>query len=190
MLKTMQTRTVALIGALSLTAGWLVGTSSVSQGPNAPVGGGAATRRGPRPLGSGAKESPAPYTEQLRLRMQEVPRSPTPGRNPFSFGARRPVAAPRANRSADVAASIDAPPSAPVMAARPRFELAGIASSANDGKSTLTAILMDNGSLVFAAAGDQLAGGYAVVRISETSMVIADPIGAEQTFTLGPARRP
>lgn len=76
------------------------------------------------------------------------------------------------------------------MAARPRFELSGVASSERDGKATLTAILMDNGSMIFATAGDKLAGGYEVVRISDTTIVITDALGAEQTITLGRARRP
>ena len=189
MLKTMQTRTVVLIGALSLTAGWLFGTSSVSQSPSAEVGGAAGVRRGPRPLGSGTKEAPAPYTEQLRSRMQEVPRSPSPGRNPFSFGVRPMPAAPRpSNRSTEAPAAVEAPPLAVVQ--RPRFVLSGIASNLQDGKVVLTAILTDNGALVFAGVGEKLTGGYTVTSITETAMLIADAFGAEQTITLGPARRP
>jgi hypothetical protein len=76
MLRTMQTRTVVLIGTLSLAAGWLVGTSSVSQEPQTPASGNAAARRtltNQRNL-----RPPAPQTQQLRSRMQDVPRSPTP----------------------------------------------------------------------------------------------------------------
>jgi hypothetical protein len=189
MLRTMQTRTVVLIGSLSLAAGWLVGTSSVSQEPQAPAGGSAAARGGPRPLGSENYDPPAPHTQQLKLRMKDVPRSPTPGRNPFAFSARpMPMAAPRTNLSTDAPAAIDTPP--PPVMPRPRFELSGIASSERDGKATLTAILMDNGSLIFATVGDKLAGGYEVVRISDTTIVISNPLGAEQTVTLGRARQP
>lgn len=97
------------------------------------------------------------------------------------------MAAPRVNRSDEAPAAVDAPP--PVLP-RPRFELSGIASSARDGKAVLTAILMDNGSLIFAAVGDKLAGGYEVIRINDTTIVIADPAGTEQTVTLGRARQP
>ncbi|MEO8678436.1 MAG: hypothetical protein ABI665_05280 [Vicinamibacterales bacterium] len=190
MLRTMQTRTVVLIGTLSLAAGWLVGTSSISQDRQAPAGSTTA-RRGPRPLGSSRTAEPlAPFTEQLRQKMQDVPRSPKPGRNPFSFGARRPpMAAARGSRHADapadVDAAVDAPPApAPFIAARPRFELSGIASTERDRKSTLTAILLDNGSLVFAVVGEKLAGGYVVAKVGETSVVITDPFGVEQTVSL------
>jgi hypothetical protein len=188
MWKTMQTRTVVLIGSLSLAAGWLFGTTTVSQSPSAPVGGAAGVRRDPRPLGSPPQEPAAPYTEQLRLRMQEVPRSPSPGRNPFSFGSRRKPVAPAPNRAIESPSMTEAPP--PVLPQRPRFTLSGIASSERDGKTTLTAILTDNGTLLFATVGEKLAGGYSVTGITETTMVIADPSGAEQTITLGPARRP
>ena len=186
MLLTMQTRTVVLIGALSLAAGWLVGTSSVSHDRQAPATGSATARRGPRPLGSRTSEPLAPFTEQLRQKMQDVPRSPTPGRNPFSFGARRPpMAASRSSRNTDAPDAVAAPPApAPYSAARQRFELSGIASSQRDGMSTLTAILVDNGSLVFAVVGEKLAGGYTVTKVSETSIVITDPFGVEQIVSL------
>jgi len=96
--------------------------------------------------------------------------------------------APPANRSSEPTAITEAPP--PVVADRPRFALSGIASSQRDGKASLTAILTDNGALVFATVGDKLAGGYTVTGVTESALVITDPSGAAQTLTLGPARRP
>jgi type II secretory pathway component PulC len=96
--------------------------------------------------------------------------------------------APAANRKIESPEATEAPP--PVLPERPRFALSGIASSQRDGKATLTAILTDNGTLLFATVGEKLAGGYTVTGITESTMVIADPSGAEQTLTLGPARRP
>ena len=191
MLKTMQMRTVVLIGSLSLGAGWLLHDSSAPQ-PTGPATNDSTTaRRGPRPLGADAKartiaaptERQTKFSEQLRLKMQDIPQSPTPGRNPFLYGVR---SAPPATKAApSVVAAVAAPPGAVYVApVRPRFELSGIASRVQDGKSALTAIVMDNGALIFAVEGEKLGGGYVVSRISETAMVIADPAGAEQTFSL------
>lgn len=190
MIPTMQTRTVMLIGTLSLAAGWLVGHTSASQNSQAHMSERGQVRSGPRPLGSASKEPAAPYTEQLRVRMQDVPRSPAPGRNPFSFGARHAsIPSARAARSDDRPVAVAPLPAAPVFADRPRFELSGVASSERDGKAVVTAVLMDNGGLVFVAAGDKLAGGYVVVRVNDASIVIADALGTEQTVTLGQAKR-
>ena len=85
MLPMIRPRFVVLIGAFSLTAGWMVGTtrSPALQEP-------AAQRRtGIHPLGVPAG-TVAPYTAQLRRKLEEQPRSPVPGRNPFVFGSRRP----------------------------------------------------------------------------------------------------
>ena len=48
----------------------------------------------------------------------------------------------------------------------------------------LTAIINDNGSLVFAKAGDPLSRGYRVVSVDEIAVVIADAAGITQTLRL------
>jgi hypothetical protein len=173
----MQPRTVGLIAVLSLSSGWLA-SNVVSQPPQSA---GPADTRGPRPLGS--KGPVAPYTQQLRLKLQEQPRSPSPGRNPFVFGSRRPAAAPAGTRATEVAPP---PPEAPVMPSLPvfRFDLSGIAMSRQDDAEVFTAIVNDNGNLVFVKAGDSLSNGYKVVRVEETAVVIADAAGVEQILRL------
>ena len=74
-------RTVVLVGAVSLALGWMVGNTSspATQEPS--------TQRrtsGPRPLGVPAT-SVAPFTAELRRKLDEHPRTPRPGRNPFVF---------------------------------------------------------------------------------------------------------
>ena len=173
----MQPRMVALIAILSLASGWLA-SSVVSQDPQ--PAGGADVRSGPRPLGR--EDAVAPYTQQLRLKLQEQPRSPSPGRNPFMFGPRRPVAPPAAARAAEIemAPAEPPPPAAPML----RFDLSGIAMNRQDDLEVFTAIVNDNGSLVFVKAGDSLSNGYKVVRVEETAVVIADAAGVEQTLRL------
>ena len=175
----MQTRVVMLIGVVSLAGGWLAGSTSAPASPQ--VSG--SERRGPKPLGTG--EPVAPYTQQLRLKLQEQPRSPSPGRNPFAFGSRRiasPVARAAQTDMTEPVMAIGAPP-APLRA---RFELSGVASSHVDGVAILTAILSDGGTMVFAKAGDTLAGGYRVVSVADTAVVIADATGQEQSVRLRP----
>lgn len=171
-------RTVVLIGAISLASGWMAGNIASPATQEAP-----AQRRstGPRPLGGAT--SVAPYTAQLRQKLEEHPRSPRPGRNPFMFGSR--PAAPIAPMSGAEARDVRPeervfflPPPAPA------FKLSGIAASEKDGAVVLTAIVIDNGSMTLAKAGDKLSGGHSVLRIDEKSIVIVDAAGVEQIVRL------
>jgi hypothetical protein len=62
--------------------------------------------------------------------------------------------------------------------------LSGIAATEKDGAVVLTAIVIDNGSMIFAKAGDKLSGGHSVVRVEEKAIVIADAAGVEQVLRL------
>ena len=73
---------------------------------------------------------------------------------------------------------VPAPPPMPV------FKLSGIASNAEGGVTVLTAIVNDNGAMVFAKAGDKLSNGYSVVRVEETSVTLVDATGVTQTIRL------
>lgn len=171
-------RTVVLFGALSLVAGWMAGNTSSPVTQEAP----AQPRTGPRPLGSPAT-SVAPYTAQLRKKLDEQPRSPVPGRNPFMFGSRRAVPSAPISR----AEAREVPPEerfTPPPPSSPAFKLSGIAASEKDGAVVLTAIVIDNGSMTFAKAGDQLSGGHSVLRVDEKSIVIVDAAGIEQIIRL------
>jgi hypothetical protein len=48
----------------------------------------------------------------------------------------------------------------------------------------LTAIMIDNGSMVFAKAGDKLSNGFSVVRVEEMSVTLQDAAGITQTIKL------
>ncbi len=172
--------TVVLIGSISLALGWMAGTMTSPAAQEAPA---AERRSGPRPLGAPAT-SATPFTAQLQRKLGEQPRSPVPGRNPFVFGSRRPsVSAPPSSRGE---APVE-PESRPAFAPPPlfrAFKLSGIASSEKDGAVVLTAILIDNGSMVFAKAGDKLSGGHSVLRVDEKAIVIVDAAGVEQIVRL------
>ena len=179
MLAMIRPQTVVLIVGLSLSAGWMARTISSPAMQEAP----AQQRTGPRPLGMPAT-SVATYTAQLRRKLEEQPRSPVPGRNPFAFGSRRPSAPAPLSRSRTTATEPE-PESrpAPPPAFSP-FKLSGIATSEKDGVVVLTAVVIDNGSMVFAKAGDKLSGGHLVVRVEEKAIVIADAAGVEQILRL------
>ena len=178
----MYKKLIALVGAAGIAAGWLMG-SSVSQAPATPAGG--AARSGPRALGTPSREPLAHYTEQLRLKLQEQPRSPSPGRNPFVFGSRRaaPPMAPRASRG-EAPEAVAAPAPVPMAVPRPRFDLTGMASSQKDGVTIWTAIILDGNGLLIVTAGDKLSGGYLVTKVEEKSVTIMDPTGVEQVLKL------
>ncbi|MDP2321885.1 MAG: hypothetical protein Q8O42_21415 [Acidobacteriota bacterium] len=182
MLKNLTSGTVLLVGALSLTAGWLAGTSSSSQQEPDAVAGRA--RSGPRPLGSPA--SVAPQTRKLRERLETQPaRVQGGGRNPFVFGARRaPVAAQRSDEltGAPPAAAMSAPE--PFTPPAPQIKLSGIAASQEGDASVLTAIVNDHGALAFVKTGDRLPSGATVIKVEETGIVIMDAAGITQTIRL------
>ena len=172
-------RTVVLIGTISLAAGWMAGNISSPATQEAAAKG---RSSGPRPLGGGAT-SVAPFTAQLRKKLEEHPRSPTPGRNPFVFGARRAapsmsLSRPERNETEPEVRPTPAPPPLPA------FRLSGIAASEKDGAIVLTAILIDNGSMLFVKAGDKLSGGHSVVRVDDKAIVIVDAAGVEQLLRL------
>jgi len=180
MLKNLAPGTVLLIGVLSLTAGWLAGTSSSSN--QQPGSASARPRTGPRPLGSQADA--APFTRQLRERLDPRPaRVPATGRNPFVFGARR---APSVARFSDELVAPPAPPPAalPFTPPVPQIKLSGIAASQEGGVTVLTAIISDNGALAFVKTGDKLPGGATVIKVEETGVILMDPAGITQTIRL------
>lgn len=178
MSKNLTPGTVLLVGALSLTAGWLAGTSSSRQEPDA-----AASRApsGPRPLGSPANV--APHTRKLRERLDTQPaRVQGGGRNPFVFGSRRAPVAPQ--RSDEPAAALPAAVAEPYTPPAPQIKLSGIAASQEGDASVLTAIVSDNGALAFVKTGDKLPSGATVIKVEETGIVLMDAAGITQTIRL------
>ena len=162
-----------LVIAAGAAAGWLM-TGSITQ--ETPV-------RAPqpsvaRPISSSAIPDSG-FTEKLRERMKQSP-MPRGGRNPFAYGAR--YVAPAAPRDAPV----EAAPAPPVeMETRlPVFKLSGIAASQADGVTVLTAIIIDNGTMVLAKAGDKLSNGHSVVSVDQVSVTLIDAAGVTQTLRL------
>jgi hypothetical protein len=168
-------RSVGLMVAAALTVGWL--GASVTQSPAAEQSAGAGA--GPRPLGSPAA---VPRAETLRERLSEPP-LPSRGRNPFVYGSRAPRSSAFRDRQEPpvVAPSM---PVAEVLPPMPVFKLSGIASNVEGGVTVLTAIVNDNGAMVFVKAGDKLSFGYSVVRVEDTSVTLVDATGVTQTIRL------
>jgi hypothetical protein len=158
--------------ATGAAAGWLM-TGSVTQ--DAP---GVRESQSSVARPTDAVIPPAQFTEVLRDRMRE-PVLPESGRNPFTFGSR---VAPRREMSPPIAAPEIA--AAPTEPPQPVFKLSGIAASQQDGATVLTAIVIDNGTMVFAKAGDRLSNGYSVVRVDEGSITLVDAAGVTQTIRL------
>jgi hypothetical protein len=158
--------------AAGAAAGWLM-TGAVQNGP----GGRDAQAALARPVAS--EVPPARFTEVLRDRMRQ-PVMPERGRNPFTYGARH--AAPRHDAVTTAPVAEAAP--APVEPPPPVFRLSGVAASRVDGATVLTAIVIDNGVMVFAKAGDKLSNGYSVVNVEEMSITLVDAAGVTQTLRL------
>lgn len=180
MLKNLTPATVLLIGALSLSAGWLAGKSAnTDHGPqDAPA---SPARSGIRPpVGA---DDVAPFTGQLRKRLGEQPsRAPATGRNPFVFG-RRPSSGIALHEDAAAATAPRIEP-VPFTPPPPRIKLSGIASNREGDATVLTAIINDNGALAFVKTGDKLPSGATVITVEETGVVIRDAAGITQTLRL------
>lgn len=173
---TLTPRSIGLIVAAAVAAGW-VGASVLREAPPAQT----RVPSARRPLGV----QTVPRADRLRERVQVAP-LPNLGRNPFVYGqrvARPPIAV---YGDAGRSAVADAPPAAtaPAPSPLPVVRLSGIASNTDAGTTTLTAIINDNGALVFAKAGDKLPSGYSVVKVDDMSVTLADAAGATQILRL------
>jgi hypothetical protein len=164
------------VGRFVVTAvatGWLI-TSSVK--PDVP-GERDPQASGARPTGP-ASVPKAKFTEQLHERLRGTA-TPERGRNPFTYGTRR--SAPRELTPDDTAPAAIPPP---VVPPPPLFKLSGIATSQKDGVIELTAIVIDNGVMVFARTGDRLSNGYSVLSVEEGAITLVDANGVTQTLRL------
>ena len=175
---TLTPRFVGLIVVASLAVGWM--GSSLTQSPAAtqtPTGGTL------RPLGG---QPTLPRAETLRQRTVDPP-TPSRGRNPcvFSSRAARSTNLRGPDRQVGDVPNLAIPmPAAPVAPPMPVFKLTGVAANLVDGVAVFTAILNDNGAMVFAKAGDKLSRGYSVVRVEEMSVTLTDAEGVTQTIRL------
>jgi len=161
---------VALIGTVCLTTGWLL--ASMLTPPVALV----QTLREPRPGPARANSNPPPFTEQLRIRLQQVPEPPTPRRNPFVFGARQRTM-PSPSSPVEARAPIVEP--APLAPVGPIYELSGIGVTGD----VRTAVLSDGKSVVLAKVG-MVVGGYQVAEISDSSVTLVASSGERHILRL------
>jgi hypothetical protein len=161
-------RTVALVGAVCVTIGWLLASTLSPPVANLQS----------LPARQAAVTPPAEeiaFTEQLQLRMRQAPAAPTPRRNPFAFGQRAPQE--QAVRSWE-AASVSEPaaPVLPPAPVGPALLLAGIGISGD----VRTAILTDGQAVHVVKVGDRV-GGYEVVEVTDDSATLA---GGELRYRL------
>jgi hypothetical protein len=72
----------------------------------------------------------------------------------------------------------------PAVALGPAFELAGVATSQTDGEPARTAVVSVRGDVLLVRPGDSLPGGYTVVRVEESALIVTDPSGREVVLHL------
>ena len=174
-------RSIGLTLVAAMTAAWLESNPATNTVPASD-----ANRPSQSSRASGGRRQSeltadaVPNTDKLRRHAAER-RMPGRGRNIFVYGSRMPSArAGRGERDAEPAVA-PLPPAEPPL---PVFRLSGVASNSENGAVVLTAILIDNGSMVFAKAGDKLSNGYSVVRVDEMSVTLVDASGVTQTIRL------
>lgn len=173
---TLTPRSVGLIVVAALATGWLGATVT----HDATVQQSRVQNRTPMPIGV----TTVPHAAKLRERLNKPP-LPRPGRNPFVYGSRVSPRRSSGNRAYEAETpAAPAPVAMPAVPPLPVIKLSGIATDVKDGVTVLTAILNDNGSVVFAKAGDKLSNGYSVVSVDELSVTIIDASGVTQTIRL------
>jgi hypothetical protein len=152
----MQTKNVAFVGAMCITIGWLL--ASVLTPPVAQV------QVRPQPA---ERESTIPdaskLTEELQLKLRQLPAAPAGRRNPFVFAERAPEVA-RSEPPADETAT-ELPPPAPPPG--PPYILSGIAITSGIRSAVLT-----TGADVHIVKVDDVIGGYTVVEVTESSVTL------------------
>jgi hypothetical protein len=160
--------------ATAVAAGWLA--ASLMQ-PDAP-----AQSSSPAGVRRSVEPRPVPQADTLRARMVQPPQ-PNRGRNPFVYGSRTRSTRDHQQHGDETVVPV-APPPEPVAPPLPVFKLSGIAANNENGAAVLTAIIIDNGAMVFVKIGDRLSNGYSVIRVEELSVTIADASGVTQTLRL------
>ncbi|MBY0495419.1 MAG: hypothetical protein K2Y23_14500 [Cyanobacteria bacterium] len=171
---TLTSRSVGLMVATAVAAGWL-GASLTQPEPPAQSSSLSTPRRS-------IESRPVPRADKLR-ELLATPPLPSRGRNPFVYGPRAATARDHQQHGNEAVASapgVEVPMAPPA----PIFKLSGIASNQENGAAVLTAIVIDNGSMVFVKTGDKLSNGYSVVRVEEMSVTIVDAAGVTQTLKL------
>lgn len=180
--KDMPPKTVAVLGAVCLTTGWLLASMlapPVAKLQTLPE------HRAARPAATAAPD--AAFAEQLHWRLQQAPVAPVPRRNPFTFGGKTARSTPG---TAGQPAAADVPTSgaAPVLEVAPVpsgpiFSLAGIGSTTTADGALLTAVLSDGNTVHLVNAGQTL-GGYKIVTVTEDSVTLADAAGQQTVLRL------
>jgi hypothetical protein len=180
--KDMPPKTVAVLGAVCLTTGWLL--ASMLAPPVAKLQSLPEHRAAARPA-SVAPQPAAAFTEQLHWRLQQAPVAPVPRRNPFTFGSKpratSTTSAPAAT-AAPVAGTVPVLDAAPVPTG-PIYALAGIGSTQAGETVTFTAVLSDGNTVHLVNAGETV-GGYKVAAVTEDSVTLTDPQGGQTILRL------
>jgi hypothetical protein len=172
---TLTARSIGLMLSTALAAGWL-GASVMQPEPPAQSSSTSNTRRA-------AESRPVPHADKLR-ELLSTPATPHRGRNPFVYGRRTTTVRDHQVHGDEAVAPAAAAPAMPLPPPPPIFRLSGIASNDENGVAVRTAILMDNGSMVFVKAGDKLSNGYSVVQVEEMSVTLIDANGVTETLRL------
>ena len=174
----MPPRTVALIGAVCVTTGWLL--ASMLTPPIANLQDLPERRTSAPPQAVDRIDNTAAFGERLHALLRDAPPPPVPRRNPFEFGGRSRVVSVAPLTSVPPPAP---PPPAPPAVVGPRFTLSGIAAIESPSGLTHTAVLSDGTTVHLVKVGETV-GGYRVVEVTEISVTLSDVSGASYVLRL------
>ena len=167
----MPPKPVAVVCAVSLTAGWLL--ASIVTPPVARL----QTLPERRAENAPKAIDPASYSAQLTLKLRQFPAPPQPRRNPFMFGGRESRPNDQIRETAPEA------PLAPPRPATPAYKLSGIGFTETPQGVVRTAVVSDGASVHLLKTGDAI-GVYAVADVTDSSVVLTEVAGGRFVIRL------
>lgn len=176
---TVPPKTLALVGAVCLTIGWLL--ASVLAPPVAKLQT-LRERRATLPVAA-ADETPSAFAEQLHWKSQQAPLAPTTRRNPFIFGSRTRALDPTtlAQAPRGEAPIVERAVETPVVG--PTYSLSGIGVSETTTGQVRTAVISDGSTVYVVKVGDSI-GGYHVAEVTNDSVTLTDASGVQSVVRL------
>jgi len=164
---------IAGLAGAALLGAWFAGTAPASS-PASPV---APAPAAPPPApADGLDQALRGEVERLEERLDRLPEIAPGGRNPFVYAPAPPKPDPGELPAAEA-------PGEPIPVQRPEVlpSLIGIGGDAVNGDVRYTAVVVLDGRVALAAAGDTILNRYAVVAVTADAVALRDLTTGETT---------
>jgi hypothetical protein len=171
----MPPKTVALVGAVCVTIGWLM--ASMLSPPVARVQ--SLPERRAVPSTPPVEE----FSELLHVNLRQAIPAPSVRRNPFVFGTRERSGASPATRAVAPALPPAVPPTMPPTPEGPALTLSGVGITVTSDGEVRTAVLSDGFAVHVVKAGDRV-DGFIIGEVTDSTVTLTDASGAQRLLRL------